>query len=479
MTGDVRVRFAPSPTGKLHVGGARTALFNWLFARRNGGKFLLRIEDTDRRRSSAENIAAIIDGLKYLNLDWDEAPVYQFARADSHREAANRLLQSGNAYRCFCEPEELARERNELMKKGIFQYPGHCRNLSTREIHANLSQGRDFAVRFKVEGEAVSYNDLAHGLIEVHCREIDDFIILRRDGTPTYQLSVVVDDIYMGITHVIRGDDHISNTPKQILLHRALEHEPPIYAHIPLILGADKKRLSKRHGAASLDEYRAEGILGKAMANYLALLGWSPGDDREMMSIDEIVEAFSFQGIYPKGAVFDPDKLKWMNDGYISAMDDEQLADRALRWYKEYGEEYLFESPDKQYLFRVIRQIKTRMRKLSDLVYIYYYYFIDPVEYDDKGVLKHFSREGLSSQLEQLARDFESMKDFSAEPLEKVIRGRAGEWGISTAKLIHPLRLAMTGVTGSPGIFELLEALGQECVTRRLERAIDFIARRL
>ena len=470
---NIRLRFAPSPTGKLHVGGARTALFNWLLARKLGGKFLLRIEDTDRRRSSAENVDFILEGLKFLSLDWDEEPVYQSLRVERHRETALELLRLGKAYRCFCEPEKLEEERRRSGGEGGFdKYPGYCRNLSQAVIDDNLSRGKKFAVRFRVEGDFVRYKDGVHGEIKTSCGEIEDFIILRRDRTPTYMLAVVVDDRDMGITDVIRGDDHISNTPKQILLHHAHGGNPPNYSHVPLILGPDRKRLSKRHGAISVLEYRGMGILGDALRNYLALLGWYPGDEREIMSLEELIEAFSVEGISSKAAVFDFEKLEWVNGHYISATDTDTLAAEAWAWYGAHKNELDFTVTEGEYFRKALNLAKTRIKRISDIFTRDNYYFVDPVEYDEKGVRKHFKYDWLAERLGILSADFQSVDDFTADSIEKIIRGRAGEWGISAAKLIHPLRLAVTGVTGSPGLFELMEVLGRERVIRRVKKVI-------
>ncbi len=474
---EVRVRFAPSPTGNLHVGGARTALFNYLYARKCGGKFFLRIEDTDRARSRREYVDDIIAGLKYLGIyPFDQEPVYQSRRRVNHILAAERLLDEGKVYRCFCPPAKLEEERERALKSsGEYKYPGYCLGLSPSEITRRLEAGEGFAVRFKVEGDAVEYIDSVHGRVRVGIGEIDDFIILRRDHTPTYMLSVVVDDRDMGITHVIRGDDHISNTPKQIMLHRALDNSPPEFAHLPLILGPDRKRLSKRHGAASVLEYRRQGIPGSALRNYLALLGWSPGGDAEVfVTAEELAAAFTLERISTASAVFDSGKLEWMSGIYMSALPDDSIEAEVKDWLEDYGEGLGIVTEDKEYLGKVIKLARTRAKNIADLFSESDYYFRDPEDYDAKGVKKHF-KTGLSPRLRTLVGDFTRLADFSAEGVEAIIRGRAEEWGISAGKLIHPLRLALTGKTASPGLFELMEALGRERVARRVEGAARFL----
>ena len=316
----IRVRFAPSPTGYLHVGGARTALFNWLFARKTGGRFLLRIEDTDRERSTDAHTRVILDGLTWLGITWDEGPFFQGAYSARHRADAERLLAEGMAYRCFCTREELDARRAEAEAAGTgFRYDRRCYRLAGEDIRGRLDAGSPFTIRFLVPDEEVAWDDAVHGRISVRTQELDDFVILRSDRTAIYNLAVVSDDIEMGITHVIRGDDHVSNTPKQILLYRALGRPTPVFAHVPMILGTDGRKLSKRHGATAVGDYQDQGIFPAAMRNFLALLGWSPGGDREIIPEQEMIELFSLESIQSKPAVFDPAKLEWMNGQYLSA----------------------------------------------------------------------------------------------------------------------------------------------------------------
>src|SRR5918992_5910193 len=327
-----RVRFAPSPTGYLHVGGARTALFNWLFARRTGGAHVLRIEDTDRERSSEEHTRIILDGLTWLGITWDEGPYFQGEYAGRHQADAERLLAEGKAYRCFCTKEELDAQRAQAESAGVgFRYNRRCLSLSPAEVKERLQSGVPSTLRFIIEDEEIAWEDAVHGRISFQGRDLDDFVILRSDNSAIYNLAVVSDDIAMRITHVIRGDDHISNTPKQIALYRALGQEPPVFAHVPMILGPDGKKLSKRHGATAVGDYQDQGILPAAMRNFLALLGWSPGQDREILPEDELIRLFSLDGIQKKPAVFDTTKLEWMNGQYLSALPVEELVEPVRR----------------------------------------------------------------------------------------------------------------------------------------------------
>jgi len=475
MNQEIRTRFAPSPTGYLHVGGARTAIFNWLFAKKHAGKFLLRIEDTDKERSSEEMTRQIFEGLNWLGLHWDEEVIYQGARAKIHREQAQQLVREGKAYPCFCTKEELDQKRKEARKqKRAYRYDGTCRNLSTEEVKAKIQSGMPYAIRFKTPEGITAWKDGVHGRIEVNNAEIDDFIIIRSDGSPIYQLAVVVDDHLMGITHVIRGDDHISNTPKQILLYQAFGWPIPAFAHVPLILGPDKKRLSKRHGATSVDEYRRMGILSEALFNYLVLLGWSPGDDREIMSKTETLEAFSLEGISKNNAIFDEKKLLWMNGQYISQSSNEKLWSHVSELLRERGLLKLTEAvSQKQYILRVIELLKTRVKLLTDFVDSGQYFFEDPDSYDPKGLRKHFREPRMWDYLNELADRLQQLESFEPEAIETVVRKFAEEKGISAAKIIHPVRLAVSGRTVTPGLFEVISLLGKDTVVRRLQKIVN------
>jgi glutamyl-tRNA synthetase len=417
----VRVRFAPSPTGYLHVGGARTALFNWLYARRNGGVFVLRIEDTDLERSSAEMVDGILGSMKWLGLDWDEGPFFQAQRSDRHRAAAERLLASGAAY--YTDDDERGR-----------------------------------AVRFKVPPGVTSVDDAVKGRIDFDNAVLEDFVILRSDGTPVYQLSVVVDDIDMGITHVVRGDDHISNTPKQILLYRALGAPVPAFAHVPLIMGPDKKRLSKRHGATSVGEYEQQGYLPEAMVNFLALLGWSPGGDEEVFTRDELVARFSLDGISGGNAVFNSEKLDWFNQQHIARMPAGEILRRL-------GTTVGADDPAR--LARVVDLVKPRAKKLHDIVPLLEPFFAEAIERDQAAVAKHLTPDAaphLAAWRERLQR----VDPFDPPTLESALRALATERGIKAGALIHGTRVAVTGQAVSPGIFEVLELMGRERVVSRI-----------
>src|SRR5687767_9225250 len=361
VTTTTRVRFAPSPTGYLHVGGARTALYNWLFARKTGGVFILRIEDTDAQRSTEEHTRVILDGLAWLGLDWDEGPVFQGAHVDRHRADAERLLAEHKAYRCFCTREELEAQR-QATPGGVdlYKYDRRCDRLPPEEIAARVARGMPFVLRFRMPDAELAWEDAVHGRIAFHGRDLDDLVVLRSDGTPIYNLAVVSDDIAMRVTHVIRGDDHISNTPKQIAIYRALGAAVPVFAHVPMILGSDGKKLSKRHGATAVGDYQDQGIFPAAMRNFLALLGWSPGGDREIMPEGEMIEAFSLEAIQSKAAVFDTAKLEWMNGQYLSATPADELADAVRRQLERLGAE-----PGPRDLRPLIDAVKARSRTIT------------------------------------------------------------------------------------------------------------------
>src|SRR6266542_1039805 len=399
-----RVRFAPSPTGYLHIGGARTALFNWLYARRHGGVFVLRIEDTDVERSSDEMVEGILDGLRWLGLDWDEGPkiggaygpYFQSDRLDRYRTLAGRLVASGHAYRCYCTLEELKSRRDASQQGSGWKYDRTCCRLTEAQIAAREKDALPCAVRFKVPDGVMRFDELVHGPIEFDGVNIEDFVILRSDGHPTYQLSVVADDVEMAITHVVRGDDHISNTPKQILLYRAIGAEVPRFAHVPLILGPDKKRLSKRHGATSVMEYERQGYLPEAMLNFLALLGWSPGGNQELFTRDELVRAFALEGISGGNAVFNPEKLDWFNQQHIALLPPNELARRlqplltaAGLWKDAYlGDRHAW-------FFAVIELLKPRVKRLDDFVVQGRFFLTDAIEYDAAAVDKHLRVDGM------------------------------------------------------------------------------------
>jgi glutamyl-tRNA synthetase len=474
-----RVRFAPSPTGYLHVGGARTALFNWLFARRHGGIFVLRIEDTDNERSSDEMVDGILDGLRWLGLDWDEgpkiggphAPYFQSERIDRHRAMADALVTQGSAYYCYCTPDELKAKRDAAeASTGGWIYDRTCAALSRDDIAARERAKQPRAIRFRVPPGTTRFDDLVHGPIAFDSANIEDFVIVRSDGTPTYQLSVVSDDVEMKITHVVRGDDHISNTPKQILLYRALGAGVPQFAHVPLILGSDKKRLSKRHGATSVTEYATQGYLPDAMVNFLALLGWSPGGNQEVFTRDELVALFALDGISGGNAVFNLEKLEWFNQQHMMRLAPEALArriqpslERAGLWDAAYlGDRHAW-------FFAVLELLKPRAKRLDDFVDQGRFFFSDTVEFDEAAVAKHLRVAGMDGHLAALDRAFRALETFDPASIETSLRATADARGVKAASLIHATRVTLTGRSVSPGIFEVLALLGRDRVHARIK----------
>jgi len=476
MSEQIRVRFAPSPTGYLHVGGARTALFNWLYARGRQGVFVLRIEDTDLERSSDEMVQAITDGLGWLGIDWDEGPFFQAERVEDHRQAARDLLERGLAYRCFCDPEELEAERLQARQENAdWRYDGRCRHIEPEAAREMAEAGQPFAVRFKVpHDQEVAFHDHVHGPMSFDGRQIEDFVILRRDTQPTYQLACVVDDVWMRITHVIRGADHLSNTPKQILLYRALGASLPEFAHLPLILGPDKSRLSKRHGATSVGEYRDQGYLAEAMVNFLALLGWSPGDDREFLRRPELIELFSMERVLKKPSVFDETKLEWLNGQYMIQLPSDELLAGVRRAFETAGHD--LDGWDDERLLRVVDLLKERARLFRHYPEVGGWFFSAPGTYAEESVAKRWkdpaeARRRIGAVREQVS----GLADWTDAAIEEVIRGLAEAEGVGAGKFIHPVRVALTGVHTGPGLFELMTVLGRDEVLARLDRALTWL----
>jgi glutamyl-tRNA synthetase len=469
----VRVRFAPSPTGYLHVGGARTALFDWLYARKHNGTFVLRIEDTDVERSSDEMTQGILDAMKWLGLHWDEGPYMQSAGFERHRNAAKSLLASGHAYYCFCSPELLDQKRKEAAaKKTDFKYDRTCLKLTPGEVKQRLESGERAAVRFKVPDNPVSFNDAVVGDVTISHEMIEDFVLLRSNGQPTYHVSVVVDDIQMRITHVIRGADHIPNTPKQILLYRALDAPIPAFAHIPLILGPDKTRMSKRHGATSVMAYQEQGILPEAMRNFLALLGWSPGTDQEMFDTDELIRAFSLEGISKANAVFNPDKLMWFNAQYIARLPHEKLVEYLKPEYVKAGLwRDSLEADDAQWFRAVIDLYRPRAKVLQDFPRQSRFLFLDHVEFDPAAVEKFLKDEKVLRYLRALGERVDALTEFTHDTLESSVRGLAEELGVKPAVLMNPARVALTGQAIAPGLFDVMVLLGRHRTAERLKKA--------
>ncbi|AXC14652.1 Glutamyl-tRNA synthetase [Acidisarcina polymorpha] len=468
-----RVRFAPSPTGYLHVGGARTALFNWLFARHTGGTLILRIEDTDFERSSEEMVGGILDGMTWLGLDWDEGPFYQSKRLDLYKAAAERLIASGSAYPCFCTKEELEQRRAEAAAAGRPpMYDRRCRRLTAEEVAAKRASGGLAAIRFAVpEGGSTSFDDAVFGRIEFANSEIEDFVLLRSDGIPTYHLSVVADDMEMRLTHIIRGADHISNTPKQVLQYLALGAELPVFAHVPLILGPDKTRLSKRHGATSVLSYKEMGIVPEAFRNFLALLGWSPqaaSKDREIFASEELIQLFSLEGISKSNAVFDNDKLAWFNTEYIRAYSAERLLPLIEEEWAKAGFEPLCTTEE---ILAIIDLLKPRARSLKDFAGAFKAYFSDEFEFDTAAVTKFFKDEAVPALLVELGFRYEGAEEFSEASAEQILRQFAEEKGIKAGALINGSRVALTGQGVAPSLFAVMVTLGKQRVVRRLKAA--------
>jgi glutamyl-tRNA synthetase len=471
----MRLRFAPSPTGFLHVGGARTALFNWLLAKKHNGVFILRIEDTDRSRSSEEMTVAIIEGMKWLELMWDEGPYHQADGFARHKTDALRVLEQGTAYRCFCTQEEVAARKAAAPResKEAFHYDRHCLlEVTPQESEKRASAGEKFAVRFKVPAGKTSWEDAVHGVTEFDNESIDDFIILRSDGTPIYNMAVVSDDIEHRITHVIRGDDHISNTPKQILIYRALGEKPPIFAHVPMILGPDGKRLSKRHGATAVGEYKDQGILPDAMVNFLALLGWAPGHDEEVLSRAEMVERFSLEGINKKSAVFDTAKLEWMNGQYLARMSAEELEPLVREQLPPDANDV-----PSAWLRELIDLLKIRSRTVTGIAEQVLPYLKDPVVYEDDAVHKQWKQAAdAAERIRKVREHLPDTTQWTHDELEKSLRQLAEREGIGAGKLIHPLRVAIVGNSASPGIFDVMKLLGRDRTLRRIDDALAHLA---
>ena len=466
----VRVRFAPSPTGHLHVGGARTALFNYLFARSHNGKFLIRIEDTDRERSEESFVSEINQSLLWLGFNWDEEPLYQSERIEIYLNTVSKLISTNNAYHCFCEQSELDEKRKKAQHdKKQYKYDQKCRAFDKAEIENHLKKGDKFAIRFATpnEGHTVVH-DLVYGDVKFENNEIDDFIIVRRNGTPTYQLAVVADDKEMAISHVIRGDDHLSNTPKQLLIFSALGAKPPLYAHLPLIMGHDGKRLSKRHGATSVAEFQNEGILPEAFLNHLALLGWSPKDDTEFMNIDELIRRFKIDQVSKRSAIFDYKKLIWLNGQHLSSKSAEELLPLVANEWGITAETQF----DEIYVVKVLDLVKERAKTREELVNFGKYFFEDPDSYDDKGRKKHWNDGSVNSVVRKLVQNLEGLNSFTKEKIEDVLRSTAESLEIKAAELIHPVRLALTGFSVSPSLFEIMELLEKETSVRRLKTAL-------
>ncbi len=467
MNADVRVRFAPSNTGHLHLGGARTALFNWFFARHHKGAAILRIEDTDRQRSTEEYYDAILEAFDWLELDWDEGPYRQSRRTDLYREAAQKLLSSGAAYRCTCTPEEVDAMRARARAEGKTpRYDGTCRDRYDKD------PAMPFCLRLRApdSGKTV-VNDLLAGDVVFENSQLDDMVIVRTDGTPTYNFCVAIDDIDMQITHVIRGNDHLSNTPKQVLVYQALNEATPKFAHISMILGPDKKRLSKRHGADSVLEYKSRGFLPEALINYLVRLGWSHGD-QEIFSREEVVENFSLENLNRSAAVFNPEKLLWLNQEYIKSADSDFLVKSLDAGLLEKG--LTPETLSPQTRTGIANELRTRSETLTDMIEGARFFFESEVDMNEQAASK-FLKPEISGSLRKLRDELGRLDSFSTESVKSAFHHVLEEDTLKLGKLAQPVRVAVTGGTTSPGIFETLSLLGKDRAIRRLDAALERI----
>ena len=477
----MRLRFAPSPTGNLHVGSARTAIFNWLYARRHGGKFILRIEDTDQLRSKPEYTRSILDGLSWLGLDWDEGPdkggdygpYFQTERLPLYREALQRLLAEGKAYPCFCSAERLDAMREQQTAAGQnTRYDRACLAIPPEEAKRRMESGEPYMIRIRIDADSpVAWDDLCKGPISIGADLLDDLVAAKSDGYPTYNFAVVVDDSGMGITHVVRGEDHIPNTPKQILIYQALGLPAPRFGHIPMILGTDRSKLSKRHGATNVVDYEAQGFLPEAFFNFLTLLGWAPPDDQEILPKEKMVELFDLGKVVSHGAVFDAEKLKWMNLQYIKMFEGEALFARCRRFLETipgYPGEYTGEE-----LVRLANLFRERMTVLTDIAHLAAYFFHEPDSWDAKGVATTRKTPDVAGVLAELADTLEALPAFTHDSLEQAVRELAGRRGFGAGKVIHPVRLALSGRSEGPGLFEMMEVMGAARCVRRLRAFVE------
>jgi len=483
---NVRVRFAPSPTGALHIGGARTALFNWLFARKTKGQFILRLEDTDTLRSTQESVGTILEGLKWLGLDWDEgpdiggpySPYRQSERLDIYNKFTRQLIAQNKAYYCFCSADEIEQEKLlAQQKKREYRYSGKCKELSPAQIKEKIAQGLKPVIRLKVPATGSTVvSDLIRGEIVFANELLDDFIIVKSNGWPTYNFAVVIDDGTMGITHVIRAEEHLSNTPKQIMLYNALNWPHPQFAHVSMILSPDRSKLSKRHGATSVQEFSDKGYLPETLVNYLALLGWSPGTDEEYWNLENLITAFDLDHVSRSPAVYDLEKLTWMNGYYLSRADTSRLVE--LLESKAMARGWLNDD-NLKYFTKIIALLQSRVKTLDDILESAVYFFEDVSSYDHKGIDKFFNTPLAIKILQQVKEVVNNISPYSEAEIEKGIRAAAAKMGVKAADLIHPTRLALTGRTNSPGLFEVMELIGREKCIERLDKAINFIENNL
>jgi len=478
---ETRVRFAPSPTGYLHLGGARTALFNWLLARAGGGKYILRIEDTDRERSTDEFLQAILEDHRWLGLLWDEGPevggdsgpYFQSERTGTYAPLLVQMLRDGTAYRCYCSPAELESRRNASSDGGReWRYDRRCLLLSDDERAALEAEGRPSVIRFRVPAGRTRFDDMVLGPVEVDHAELDDLVLARSDGTPTYNFVVVVDDLSMGVTHVVRGSDHTSNTPKQILIAKALGGTPPTFGHLPLVLGPDKQVLSKRRGALAIGEYRRQGYLPEALVNSMALLGWAYDGEQEFFTLDELIERFDVARVSGKAAAFDPEKLLWMNAQWLKRLPVPERTDRMLPFLNAAGLiDASLSAQARVRLESIVELVDDRVKTLADIVEQARYFLTDEVEYDEKAVNKVLTKPGVITILDGLYARLTEVQGFEPGAIEDLFRSFAEEQKLGLGKVVQPVRVAVTGGTASPGMFETLSLLGRETVLERLTRA--------
>jgi len=476
----VRVRFAPSPTGELHIGGARTALFNYLFARSAGGDLVLRIDDTDLERSRSDYIEKLITSLRWLGLEWDEGPYYQSNRLAEYTREAERLLADNKAYRCYCSAEVLADGRSEARQENrAYLYPGTCRNLNEDQEEAFRKAGINPVIRLLTPDQGVTMvQDQIRAEVSFENAYLDDFIIIKSNGLPTYNFASIVDDLQMGITDVIRAEEHLSNTPRQQLCANALGYDLPRFAHVPMILAPDRSKLSKRHGATSVEEFYAEGFLPEALVNYMALLGWSPGagGEEEIFTLDEMVKRFDLNKVTKTAAIYDVTKLGWMNGHYMREYDLDKLTEIAVPFFEQKD---LVKSPltenDFNYLKQIIATVRERVKTLAELADASAYFYHDRFEYDEKGIRKHFSKDNTADYLLRVAEELQKLEPYDKESIEALYKSISENLGVSTGRLIHPTRLALTGRTAGPGLFEIMALLGRERTVERLKKAAQYI----
>lgn len=488
MTDNIRVRFAPSPTGDLHIGGVRTALFNWLYARHNKGQFIMRIEDTDNVRSTEASTKQILKALEWVGLNWDEGPrrggnrgpYFQSKRNDYYQKALEYLLENNRAYYCYCTPEEVEELKKEAEKEsGQPLYPGRCRELSSDEEKKFKEEDRKPVVRLKTPDTGYTIvKDIVRGKVSFDNSLQEDLIIVKSNGKPTYNFACVVDDYQMGITHIIRAEEHLSNTPKQLMLYQALDYKIPEFAHVPMILAPDRSKLSKRHGATSVDEFKEEGYLAEALLNYLLLLGWSPGNNQEIMPLETAVNKFSLTDVSKTPAVYDTKKLTWMNSQYMNKLPLDKIVDRAIPFIKKadfYSDELLNNTAKKDRLFKIIDVVRKKSKTITELIDRMSYFYNEINSYDEKGVRKHFAKEDTIAILENNIDCLKRVTPFNREKIEEIYRQRSEELGVKAARMIHTTRLALSGRTFGPGLFTLVELIGRDKSIKRLENALEYV----